>query len=62
MELNGNLGNMENKSKNKIIVIVWLGGISTALRLSFSGYKVKLIEKNSVLGGKISPLDQKVQI
>ena len=59
MELNGNLGNMENKPQNKIIVIgAGLGGISTALRLSFSGYKVKLIEKNSVLGGKISPLDQ----
>ena len=59
MELNGNLGNMENKPQNKIIVIgAGLGGISTALRLSFSGYKVKLIEKNPVLGGKISPLDQ----
>ena len=59
MVLNGNLGNMENNSKNKIIVIgAGLGGISTALRLSSSGYRVRLIEKNSVLGGKISPLNQ----
>ena len=60
MALNGNLENMENKTKNKIIIIgAGLGGIATALRLSFAGYKVTLIEKNSVLGGKISPLDHK---
>ena len=59
MVLNGNQGSMENNSKNKVIVIgAGLGGISTALRLSSSGYGVKLIEKNSVLGGKISPLNQ----
>ena len=60
MESNGNLGNMANKSKNKVAVIgAGLGGIATALRLSRLGYKVSLIEKNSELGGKIYPYEEK---
>ena len=51
---------MANKSKNKVVVIgAGLGGIATALRLSRLGYKVSLIEKNSELGGKIYPYEEK---
>ena len=60
MESNGNLENMANKSKNRVVVIgAGLGGISTSLRLSKLGYKVSLIEKNSKLGGKIYPYEEK---
>ena len=51
---------MADKSKIKVAVIgAGLGGISTSLRLSRLGYKVSLIEKNSELGGKIYPYEEK---
>jgi len=60
VELNGSLENMEDKSKNKVIIIgAGLGGISTSLRLAKLGFKVTLIEKNSNLGGKIYPYEEK---
>lgn len=39
--------------KSVIIVGAGLGGLSTALRLSHKGYKVKLIEKQSIAGGRL---------
>ena len=51
---------MADKSKIKVAVIgAGLGGISTSLMLSRLGYKVSLIEKNSELGGKIYPYEEK---
>ncbi|WP_173917825.1 NAD(P)/FAD-dependent oxidoreductase [Halobacillus sp. Marseille-Q1614] len=40
--------------KKAIIIGGGLGGMSTAIRLSGDGYDVKLLEKNSNLGGKLN--------
>ncbi|MGI8316439.1 phytoene desaturase family protein [Halobacillus mangrovi] len=42
------------KQKTAIVVGAGLGGMSAAIRLTADGYNVKLIEKNSNLGGKLN--------
>ena len=45
---------MSNNQKKKVIIIgSGLGGIATALRLSYAGHEVTICEKNSILGGKM---------
>lgn len=47
---------MENKSV--IVVGAGLGGLATALRLSYQGYKVTIIEKQSTAGGRLNILEK----
>ena len=47
---------MENKSV--IVVGAGLGGLATALRLSYQGYKVTVIEKQSTAGGRLNILEK----
>ena len=42
--------------KEIIIIGSGLGGLSTALRLSKEGYKVKILEKHSKPGGRLNQL------
>ena len=44
---------------NKTVVVIGggLGGISAAIRLAQSGYKVDLFEKNAHIGGKVNRLE-----
>ncbi|MFN3693368.1 MAG: FAD-dependent oxidoreductase [Ignavibacterium sp.] len=44
------------KSKSAIIIGSGLGGLSTALRLSYLGYDVTVIEKHSKPGGRLNQL------
>lgn len=51
---------MSNNQKKKVIIIgSGLGGIATALRLSYAGHEVTICEKNSILGGKIGIHEEK---
>jgi phytoene desaturase len=43
--------------KRAIIIGSGLGGLSTALRLSFKGYKVTIIEKHSTPGGRLNIIE-----
>ncbi|RCK77632.1 MAG: Phytoene dehydrogenase [Ignavibacteriae bacterium] len=45
-------------SKNVIIVGAGIGGLATALRLVKSGYKVKILEKNSQAGGRLNRISR----
>ncbi|QAS52515.1 phytoene desaturase family protein [Halobacillus litoralis] len=42
------------KKKTAIVVGAGLGGMSAAIRLTADGYEVKVIEKNSNIGGKLN--------
>ncbi len=44
------------KTKTAVIVGAGLGGLSTALRLSYQGYEVTVIEKHSKPGGRLNQL------
>ena len=46
-------------SKKIIIIGSGIAGLSTALRLSRKGFKVKVLEKNSYIGGKVSEFKEK---
>ena len=51
---------MSNNQKKKVIIIgSGLGGIATALRLSYAGHEVTICEKSSILGGKIGIHEEK---
>ena len=43
-------------TKSVIVVGAGLGGLSTALRLSYKGYKVTIIEKQALPGGRLHVL------
>jgi len=45
--------------KTAIVIGSGLGGLSTALRLTEKGYKVKIIEKNTTIGGRLNILQDK---
>lgn len=45
--------------KTAIVIGSGLGGLSTALRLTQKGYKVKVIEKNNTIGGRLNVLQDK---
>lgn len=45
--------------KTAIVIGAGLGGLCTALRLTQKGYTVKIIEKNSTLGGRLNILQDK---
>lgn len=47
-----------SKSKTILIIGGGLGGLSAAISLAQSGYKVSLYEKNKHLGGKVNRLEQ----
>ena len=47
---------MENKSV--IIVGAGLGGLATALRLSYQGYAVTIIEKQHNAGGRLNTFEK----
>ncbi len=42
--------------KNVIVVGSGLGGLSAALRLATKGYKVQIIEKNNIAGGRLNQI------
>ncbi len=44
-------------SKNVLVVGAGLGGLSTALRLAKQGYKVEIIEKNELAGGRLNRIE-----
>lgn len=46
------------KNKSVTIVGAGLGGLATALRLSYQGYSVKIIEKQSKAGGRLNILEK----
>ncbi len=46
------------KNKEVLIVGAGLGSLASALRLSYSGYKVKIIEKQSIAGGRLNVIKQ----
>jgi phytoene desaturase len=48
--------NMDTSTKNVIVIGAGLGGLSTALRLSSKGYKVKILEKNHQAGGRLNQI------
>ena len=43
-------------AKSVLIAGAGLGGLATALRLAKKGYKVEIIEKNSMAGGRLNQL------
>lgn len=45
--------------KNVIIIGAGIGGLATAARLLKKGYKVKIVEKNSIAGGKTGFINSK---
>ncbi|ELK46671.1 phytoene desaturase family protein [Halobacillus sp. ACCC02827] len=47
------------KKKTAVVVGAGLGGMSAAIRLTADGYDVKVIEKNSNLGGKLNKREGK---
>lgn len=49
---------MSNQMKTVLIIGGGLGGLSAAISLAQSGYKVSLYEQNSHLGGKLNRLEQ----
>ena len=46
------------KNKEVLIVGAGLGSLASALRLSYSGYKVKIIEKQNTAGGRLNFIKQ----
>lgn len=46
------------KNKEVLIVGAGLGSLASALRLSYSGYKVKIIEKQKTAGGRLNFIKQ----
>lgn len=46
------------KNKEVLIVGAGLGSLASALRLSYSGYQVKIIEKQSTAGGRLNFIKQ----
>ena len=46
------------KNKEVLILGAGLGSLASALRLSYSGYKVKIIEKQSTAGGRLNIIKQ----
>lgn len=47
-------------TKSVIVVGAGLGGLSTALRLSYKGYQVTMIEKQALPGGRLHVLKKMV--
>lgn len=49
-----------SRMDQKIVAIVGsgIGGLAAAIRLSVQGYKVKVFEKNSYPGGKLSHFER----
>ncbi len=45
-------------TKSVVVIGAGLGGLSTALRLSYKGYKVTIVEKQSTPGGRLNILKQ----
>jgi phytoene desaturase len=45
-------------SKNVIVIGAGIGGLSCAIRLQNAGYRVKILEKNPIVGGKMYELSQ----
>ncbi|WP_080146890.1 phytoene desaturase family protein [Marinilactibacillus piezotolerans] len=48
----------KNKKKSIVVIGGGLGGISAAISLAQSGYKVSLYEKNNHIGGKLNRLER----
>ena len=49
---------MSSQKKSVIVIGGGLGGLSVAISLAQSGYKVSLFEQNNHLGGKLNRLEQ----